>query len=185
LQMDVVLDDRNIDLVQEGIHVALRMGNLKDSVLTARRIATAQRLIVGTPTYFEKHGEPVTPGDLVAHDAVIYDQRGGGEVWTFRRDGAEVAVAVKGRLQVTAAEGVRAAVLADAGLVVASEWMFAPELASGAVRPTLVDWHLPPIDVWAVFPEGRTTTKKARMFVEFVEEVLKPPRATESTASAA
>ena len=172
LEMEVVLDDRNIDLVQEGIDVALRMGPLPDSNLTARKIATGRRHVLGTAAYFERAGVPAAPGDLVSHEAVIYARRGGGEVWTFRRDNAELAVTVKGRLHVTAAEGVRAAVLADAGLVIASEWMFAPELAGGTVRAVLTDWELPAIDLWAVFPAGRSATTKARTFISFVEEVM-------------
>lgn len=172
LEMDVVLDDRNIDLVQEGIDVALRMGQLADFTLSARRIASAPHVVVGTPAYFARAGEPGAPGDLLSHAAVIYAQRGGGAAWTFRREDADVSVTVKGRLHITAAEGVRAAVFADAGIAIASKWMFAPEIASGAVTTVLRDWSLPPMDVWAVFPAGRTATTKARTFVAFVEDML-------------
>jgi len=175
LEMEVVLDDRNIDLVQEGIDVALRMGQLADSAMTARRIATTRHAVIGTAAYFARAGEPQSPGELIAHEAVIYSQRGGGAVWTFHRDGAELAVTVKGRLHVTAAEGVRAAVLADAGIAIASEWMFAPELAAGTVRAVLRDWDLPSMDLWAVYPTGRTATTKARTFIAFVEEVMQQP----------
>jgi DNA-binding transcriptional LysR family regulator len=172
LEMEIILDDRNVDLVQEGIDVALRMGQLADSSLTARRIASGRRVVVATAAYFHRTGEPAAPGDLIAHEAVIYAQRGGGAVWTFQRGGTELSVTVHGRLQVTAAEGVRAAVLADAGIAIASEWMFAPELASGKVKKVLTDWELPPVDLWAVFPAGRTATTKARTFIDFVEEVM-------------
>jgi DNA-binding transcriptional LysR family regulator len=175
LEMEVVLDDRNIDLVQEGIDVALRMGQLSDSSLTARRIASGRHVVVGTPAYFERIGEPTTPGDLVAHQAVIYDQGGGGWNWTFQRDDAEIAVTLKGRLRVSAAEGVRAAILADAGIAVASEWMFSPEIAEGTVKLVLQDWELRRIDLWAVFPAGRTATAKARTFTQFVQEVMRVP----------
>jgi DNA-binding transcriptional LysR family regulator len=172
LEIDVVLDDRNTDLVQEGIDVALRMGELADSALTARRIARGRRVVLATSAYLESAGVPESPGELVAHEAVIYAQRGGGNVWTFRRGDAELSVTVHGRLNVTAAEGVRAAVLADAGIAISSEWMFSPELADGTVREILADWELPPLDLWAVFPAGRTATTKARTFVSFVEEVM-------------
>src|SRR6185312_5135115 len=112
------------------------------------------------------------PGELSAHEAVIYDQRTGGGVWMFRRDGVEVSVTLEGRLRVSAAEGVRAVVFAGAGIAIASEWMFAPELADGTVKAVLQDWELPKIDLWAVFPAGRTATIKARTFVSFVQEVL-------------
>jgi DNA-binding transcriptional LysR family regulator len=172
LEMEVVLDDRNVDLVQEGIDVALRMGRLADSTLTARRIASGRHAVLGTPAYFARAGEPRAPGDLIAHEAVVYAQSGGGAVWTFRRDGAELTVTLKGRLRVTAAEGVRAAVLANAGIVIASEWMFTPEIADGTIKAVLLEWELPAIDLWAVFPAGRTATTKARAFTSFVQEVM-------------
>jgi DNA-binding transcriptional LysR family regulator len=175
LELEVVLDDRNVDLVQEGIDVGLRMGRLADSSLTARRIASARHAVLGTPAYFARAGEPTSPGELSAHEAVIYAPRGGGAIWVFRRDGAELSVKLKGRLHITAAEGVRAAVLADAGITVASEWMFTPEIADGTVKAVLGDWELPRIDLWAVFPAGRTASTKARIFTSFVQEVMHQP----------
>lgn len=170
LEMEVVLDDRNIDLVREGIDVALRMGKLADSSLIARRIASCQHVVLGTPAYFERAGVPTTPGDLAEHQAVIYGQSGGGPVWPFRREGVELTVTLRGQLHVSAAEGVRAAVFANAGIAITSEWMFAPEIVDGTV---LQDWELPAMDLWAVFPAGRTPTTKARTFADFVEGVMR------------
>jgi DNA-binding transcriptional LysR family regulator len=171
LDLEVILDDRQIDLVQEGIDVALRMGKLLDSALTARRIARCKRLVLGTPAYFDRAGTPSTPSELSKHHAVVYLQ-GEGSVWSFRRDSSELAVTVQSRLRVTAAEGVRSAVLADIGLTIASEWMFSPELRSGAVRAVLSEWNLPALDLWAIFPSGRATTAKARAFVDFFDRTF-------------
>jgi DNA-binding transcriptional LysR family regulator len=173
LDLEVVLDDRQIDLVQEGIDVALRMGKLLDSASTARRIGRGKRLVLGTPAYFKREGRPLTPADLSKHQAVVYLQ-GEGSIWSFRRESSETAVTVQSRLRVTAAEGVRAAVLAHVGLTVASEWMFTPELKSGAVQAVLSEWSLPPLDLWAVFPTGRAATAKARTFVDFFERAFNP-----------
>lgn len=172
LELDLKLDDRNIDLLEEGLDVALRMGSLADSAMTARRIGRSPRLVVGTPEYFARAGVLTTPADLSEHQAIVYSQRGGGESWTFSRNGEEVEVTVSGRVRVSAAEGMRTAVLSGMGLAVASRWMFSPELASGKVEAVLTDWTLPALDLWAVFPSGRLVTAKARAFVEFVEEAL-------------
>ena len=172
LEMEVVLDDRNIDLVREGIDVALRMGKLADSSLTARRIATCRHVVLGTPAYFERAGLPEAPGDLTAHETVIYAQRGGGAVWPFRREGVELTVTLRGRLHVSAAEGVRAAVFSNAGIAITSEWMFTPEIVNGTVKPVLQDWELPPMELWAIFPAGRTAATKARTFANFVERLM-------------
>jgi DNA-binding transcriptional LysR family regulator len=117
----------------------------------------------------------MAPADLAAHQAVIHTLRGGGTSWSFRRDTTEVAVTVSGRMRVNAAEGVRAAVLSDMGLAIASEWMFPDELASGAVRTVLDDWTLPPVGLWAVFPSGRIVNAKVRAFIAFVEATLNQP----------
>ncbi|NPU12657.1 LysR family transcriptional regulator [Bradyrhizobium sp. 83012] len=170
LEIDVILDDRIIDLVVEGIDVSLRMGELSDSSAVARKLATGGRSVLATPAYLERAGEPHGPADLAGHEAVIYSQLP--NVWSFTRDGAEASVSVRGRVRVSAAEGLRAAVLADMGLTIASDWMFAPELASGAVRRVLQDWTLPPLDLWAVFPAGRMASAKAREFASFVEGVM-------------
>ncbi|WP_320534984.1 LysR family transcriptional regulator [Robbsia andropogonis] len=174
LQIDVVMDDRTIDLLGQGIDVALRMGNLDDSTMTAKRLARSRRVVVGTPAYFAKAGVPTMPADLSQHQAIVYSLRGGGESWAFSQNGKEVAVVVGGRVSVSAAEGVRAVVLGDLGLAVASEWMFTDQLADGHVRTVLDDWELPAIDLWAVFPSGRLVSAKARAFIAFVEEIMGP-----------
>ena len=171
LEVQVILDDKNIDLIEAGIHVALRMGLLEDSALIARKIAQSPRRLLATPAYFEKHGKPQVPADLTAHQGIVYDTHGGGTAWTFRKGSTETSVNVTGRVRVTAAEGVRAAVFSDLGLAVASEWMF-PELKRGAVIAALSDWTLPPMELWAVFPTGRRASAKARAFVTFIEEAL-------------
>jgi DNA-binding transcriptional LysR family regulator len=171
LEMQVILDDRNIDLIEAGIDVALRMGSLEDSSLVARKIAQSPRRVLATPAYFKKHGEPKAPLDLVTHQAIVYDVGGGGRGWTFRKGSTETSVSLTGRVRVTAAEGVREAVLSGLGLAVASEWMF-PELKRGRVLMVLEDWMLPPMELWAIFPIGRRMSAKARAFVTFIEEAL-------------
>jgi DNA-binding transcriptional LysR family regulator len=172
LDVDVVLQDGDIDLIEAGIDVALRMSPLRDSALTGRKIGHCQRRVIGTAGFFAATSLPQTPADLVAHQAIIYEQRLGGASWTFRQGAAETPVTVEGRVHVTAAEGVREAVFAGLGFAIASQWMFAPELKSGAVISVLDDWSLPPVDLWAVFPTGRQASAKARAFASFMESQM-------------
>ncbi|MGY2224147.1 LysR family transcriptional regulator [Pseudomonas gingeri] len=172
LDVDVLLDDRSVNLVEEGVDVALRMGNLSDSGLTARKIARCRRLVLGTPAYFERRGIPESPADLTDHEAVIYSLGGGGASWLFKKGQAEQPVTLSGRVRVSAAEGVRTTVLSSYGLTLSSEWMFAPELASGEVVPVLEDWELPEMDLWAIFPTGRMASAKARAFIAYVEQLM-------------
>lgn len=173
LDVEVFLDDGNVDLVEAGIDVALRMGDLQDSSLTARRIGQGRRIVVAAPGYFDAKGEPQTPADLINHDAVIYDQRGGGTAWSFTQGALEHKVTIKGRMRSNAAEAVREAVFAGMGLAIASEWMFDRELADGRVRRVLADWDLPLVGLWVVFPSGRNASMKARAFANFVEQDMR------------
>jgi DNA-binding transcriptional LysR family regulator len=172
LDVDVVLDDGNVDLIATGVDLALRMGDLPSSNLTARKVSQSKRCVLGTPSYFGRAGIPDLPTDLIGHEAVIYNQRGGGAAWVFSKGAAEIAITVKGRVHINAAEGVREAVFADLGMAISSEWMFAPELASGRVVRVLQEWTLPPVDLWAVFPTGRQASAKARAFANFIEASL-------------
>lgn len=173
LEIDLVLEDRDVDSIAEGIDVALRIGPFADSPLIARKIAMCRRVVVGAPAYFDGMGVPQKPTDLLGHQVVIYDQRQGGQSWTFRQGSAEISVTLNGRLRVTAAEGAREAVFAGLGLSIGgSEWMFTPELKSGAVKVVPADWSLPPGELWASFPTGRQASAKARAFVTFTENQL-------------
>jgi len=173
LEVEVMLDDRQIDLLEYGVDVALRMGSLGDSSMTARRIATGRRMVVAAPAYLVGRGAPRIPADLAQHEAVVYlADSGGATTWSFERDSTALSVTVSGHLRVNAAEGVRAAVCAGVGVAIASEWMFAPELASGSVEQLLPEWSLPTIDLWAVYPSGRLASAKARAFTAFVQEIM-------------
>jgi DNA-binding transcriptional LysR family regulator len=172
LRLELVMDDRVIDLLTENIDAALRLGALPDSELTARRLAGADRLVVATPSYLARWGFPGAPEDLRDHQAIVYRQVTGGQEWVFRREKSEVPVRLEPRLTLSAAEGVREAVLTGLGLTIASRWMFAPELASGEVVPVLQEWSLPPMDLWVTYPSGRLMSTKAKAFVEWFEGTL-------------
>jgi DNA-binding transcriptional LysR family regulator len=172
LQLDLVMEDRSIDPVAENIDVALYWGALTDSTVVARRLMQGEQLVVASPAYLARRGVPSTPGDLLAHNAIVYDQSSGGEEWRFRRGTAETSVRIQRRLTVSAAEGVRAAVIAGQGFAISPRWMFAPELESGEVVSVLDDWTLPPIDLWVIIPSGRLTSTKARTFVKWFEKMM-------------
>lgn len=176
VEVDLLLDDRNIDLVEEGVDVALRMGPLTDPAMSARKIAERRRLVLATPDYFDRHGRPRTPAELVGREAVIYTRDvplgGAPGSFTFRQGTSEMSISLSGRVQVSATEGLRAAVFAGVGLTVGTEFAFAPELETGEVEAVLEDWTLPPVPLSAVYPTGRMASGKARAFVAFVEECL-------------
>ncbi len=173
LSIEFVLDDRPVDLIEEGVDIGLRYGPLGDSSLIGRKLAAARRLVLGTPGYFDRAGVPTAPAELIGHEAVIYTRDPSGDsTWMFRKGDAEISVTLAGRLRLNSSEGVRAAVLNGLGLAIVSEWMFGPELASGAVRAVLAEWTWPEIELWVVFPTGRMANAKARAFAAFVQNEI-------------
>jgi DNA-binding transcriptional LysR family regulator len=175
LTVEAILDGHDVDLTAEGIDVALRLGTLADPAVVARKIGQSRRLVLGTPSYFEKAGEPSTPAELADHQAVICDlcPSEGHSTWSFRSGTAEETVTLTGSVRTTAVEGVREAVFAGLGLCVASEWMFQPDLDNGGVKQVLPTWTLPSTDLWAAFPTGSRASAKARAFAAFIEDQLR------------
>jgi DNA-binding transcriptional LysR family regulator len=175
--IDLILDDGNIGLVEEGVEVALRMGRLASSGLAARKLGQCRRVVVAAPAYLAKHGTPKTPGDLIGHAAIVLSRGEGGDHMTFTKDGISTGVVLQPKLRSSALEGLRAAVLAGVGVAVASEWILEDELASGQVVEVLTDWSMPLLDLWVVLPGGaRHASPQARAFIAFVEEQLAATR---------
>jgi DNA-binding transcriptional LysR family regulator len=169
IELDLILDDRRIDLVEEGIDIALRAGALDDSSLVATRIAQGKRMVVATTEYFAHYGTPPHPDALRDHGAILYDNSAS---WIFSREGKTTFVSLKPRMRVSAAEGQREAVLANLGFAISSEWLFAKELQTGAVTPVLTDWTLPGVDLWTLFPAGRRVSARARAFGDFLKSII-------------
>jgi DNA-binding transcriptional LysR family regulator len=120
----------------------------------------------GTPSYFKAAGVPRIPADLVRHQIIIYEQPLGSPTWIFRQGAGEASVTLGGRVRLNTTVGVRSCVLADLGVAIASEWMFAPELRDKTVKAVLADWSLPPVEAWAIFPTGRQAECQGPSFCE-------------------
>lgn len=173
LHLEVIMEDSAIDLLEHNIDVALSLGDLADSAMTARKLAQTKRMIVASSDYLTSQGIPKSPGDLLSHQIIIYNQAVGGDEWRFRRGTSELSVQVQGRLMFSAAEGVREAVLAGLGLGIVSRWMMLPELRDGTVIPVLTDWTLPAVDLWAITPSGRLPSSRARAFIDWFANMFK------------
>ncbi len=172
LAIDLILDDRWVDLIEQGVDLAIRLGKPADSSLVARRLGSSQRLLVASSSYLDRMGAPQTPEDLLAHRVVVYSQFEGPTAWSFARGTATVSVAVQPTLRVSAAEGMRSCIVAGLGIGMGSRLMFTPELAAGTVRPVLTEWNLSTLDVWAMFPSGRKSSRRARAFVDWLESIV-------------
>ncbi|GEN99947.1 LysR family transcriptional regulator [Novosphingobium sediminis] len=172
LSIDLILDDRWVDLIEQGVDLAIRLGKPADSSLVARRLGSSQRILVASCDYLDRMGAPKTPEDLLAHRVVAYSQFEGATAWSFNKGTAAVSVAVQPTLRVSAAEGMRSCILAGLGIGMGSRLMFAPELSAGTVRPVLTEWNLSTLDVWAMFPSGRKSSRRARAFVDWLESIV-------------
>ena len=164
VEIDLRLNDGYVDLVAEGIDVALRGGVLKDSALRARRIGTSERICVATTAYLERHGTPVLPADLLQHQCLVYTLMASSGGWPFKN--GEVAVA--GRLRLNSLEGIRRAVLEDVGIGYLPSWMVAEQLRSGQLRAVLSDHAGPPAPLNAVYPTQTMVPRRATVFIDFI-----------------
>jgi LysR family transcriptional regulator for bpeEF and oprC len=172
VSVEFLVTDHLVNLVEEGVDVGVHNGELSDSTLIARKIAQTPIVTVATPAYLAAHGEPETPGDLEAHACVIYAPDGAPRVWGFAGRFGPLAHHPKGAFRTNDAEQIRAAVLADLGVAHTPAWLFASEMASGAVRPVLTEFEPPRLAISAVRPGGRFLASKVRVFIDFLAKTF-------------
>jgi DNA-binding transcriptional LysR family regulator len=172
MTVELVVADRVVNLVEDGIDLGIHNGELSDSSLIARKIAQTPVVTVATPAYLATHGEPKAPAELERHACVIYAPQGAPRVWGFDGRFGPIAYQPKGAFRTNDAEQIRAAVLADLGLAHTPGWLFASEIASGAVRPVLTNYEPAKLPINAVRPAGRFLASKVRVFIEFLAEIF-------------
>jgi DNA-binding transcriptional LysR family regulator len=169
LSVDLLLDDRPMDLVQEGVDVAIRIGELPpDAPFIARRLGAFQRLVVASAAYLARNPEPLHPSDLARHECVLFDRHSGRGIWTLNGPEGEIEVPVEGRFHTDSPEAAREAVLTGLGLAVLSAWLVRNELRDGTVRAVLQAWKPPLVPVHAVYPSQRNLAARTRALIEFL-----------------
>lgn len=168
LSLDLSYSDRFVDLVEEGVDVAIRIGKLNDSTLAARRIGSSTRCLIATPAYLEKFGRPKVPEDLVNHNCLLYAYLSTGSEWTFQGTDGETRVKVSGNFRANNGEAIRQAVFANLGIAVSPEWLIQRELEEGRLVSILEDFSPAPAEINAVYPSARHVSAKVRAFTEFV-----------------
>ena len=169
LMIDLAYADRFVDVVEEGIDVAIRVGRLMDSSLAARRIGTSARSIIATPGYLKKHGTPQTPQDLAGHNCILYAYLSTGNEWIFQGKEGEIRVKVSGTLRANNGEAIKQAVRADLGIAASPTWLIQDDLESGKLQQILQEFTPLPGEINAVYPSGRHVSAKVRAFTEFLK----------------
>lgn len=171
ITVDLRLDDRFVNLVEEGVDAAVRIGALTDSSLVARRIAKTQAVACAAPAYLGERGEPETPEDLVGHDCLLYSYLSTADVWRFQGpDGRDIPVAVAGALRANNGILLADAAAAGRGIVMGPSFYVAPRIRSGELRRILKAYRLPELGIHAVYPQREFVPPKVRAFVDFLAE---------------
>ncbi len=162
--------DRMVDIVGEGMDVAIRVGQLEDSSLMARKVGEARRLVCASPAYLERAGEPAHPADLSDHACVIFRRHPGSNLWRFRRGDEKFEVRATGAFFADDGEALVAAACAGLGLSLLPEWLVGPEISSGRLIEVLKDHTADPAltSLHAVYAPGPHVAPKIRAFVDFL-----------------
>lgn len=175
VDVDMTMNDRFVDLIDEGFDLAVRVGKLEDSSLVARKLAPVRRVVCASPDYLKARGVPATPDDLNDHDCLCYSNLSMAHEWRFVTDkGAPWPVEVKGRLNVNNGDALKIAALRGLGFVNLPTFIVGSELQAGTLV-TVLDRYIPQdASVSAVYPHARHLSPKVRAFVDFLAERFGP-----------
>ncbi len=168
LRVDLSLNDRVVDLVEEGYDVAVRIGDLADTSLIARRLAPCRIVLCASPGYLARAGAPERPEDLRQHNCILYTYSRTGSAWRLHRDGEAVEVRSQGNLTANNGDALLAASLADAGICNHPTFIAADALRDGRLVQVLPEWSLSSLTVYAMYPSIRNLSPKVRAFVDFL-----------------
>lgn len=178
ITIDLRLNDNVVDLVEQGIDVAVRIAHLSDSGLIARRIGESRAVLIASRGYIaslpDNLAPPKTPDDLRMHACIVYTERTTKNAWTFvDAQGEKFSVTVNGPLQSNSSEAIRSAVMNGLGIAYAPTWIFEDEIKSGEMLVLMPEWPIPSLPLHLVCPSQRRQTAKVRAFSDYLADVLK------------
>ncbi|ATP27734.1 LysR family transcriptional regulator [Chromobacterium violaceum] len=171
IEVELNLNDRRVDLVEEGFDLALRVSNLSDSSLVARKLAQVEDLLAASPDYLARHGTPQGPEELAGHQCLLYALTAQPNVWDYQApDGTQGRVKVKGGLKANNGDVLTDAAVHGMGIVLQPRFLLEEELADGRLVPVLPGYHWHCLDLSVVYPVRRHVPGKVRVFVEYLAE---------------
>lgn len=173
--IDLVMNDRFVDLVEEGVDLSIRIANRDNSLLHARALGETPRVLAASPEYLAAHGAPAVPADLARHRFVVYAYFEDPELVSLSGPAGDAALRVEACLRVNNAEAMRAAALAGLGIAPLPVWCVAEELARGALQTVLPEWRLPASRVFVVYSSARYLPARVRLFMDFLAAELRLP----------
>ena len=175
VEIDMTMNDRFVDLIDEGYDMAVRIGRLTDSALVARKLAPLRRVVCASPAYLAARGVPLSPADLPAHDCLSYSNMTTADEWSFAGpDGKPMSVEVRGRLRVNNGDALRIAALRGLGLANQPSFIIGADLQAGTLVGVLTDYVIQDGGIYAVYPHSRHLSPKVRAFVDLLAERFGP-----------
>lgn len=169
--VDINLDDRQVDLIEEGFDLAIRIAELPDSSLIARRIGPCRHVVCASPEYINKNGSPRTPDDLRQHNSLTYRYQGSPNEWRFLTpEGRYTSVPVTGTMQMNNSLAIREAVLNGAGITLTPSFIVGEDIKTGRLEKLLPEYRAQEISIYAVYPERRHLLPKVQAFIDFMKE---------------
>lgn len=169
IKIDLTMSDHFVDLVGEGIDLAIRIGKFVDPNLISQPIGTFRFVTVASTAYLKKFGEPQVPTDLSQHNCIVYTRQSTGNEWHFRGE----TVTVSGNLQVNNSTALREAVVADIGIGTAPMWSFSDGLKQRSLKVILTAYEPEPLPVQVVYRRGRFQAAKVKCFIDFLMDEFK------------
>jgi DNA-binding transcriptional LysR family regulator len=175
VEVQLQMTERPMNLVDAAYDIGIRIGELPDARITARKIASNRRLLCASPLYLDKVAAPAVPNDLQRHDCiVIREDEAAYGVWHLSNGRRQENVKVRGTLSTNDGETAVAWALEGCGIIMRSQWDAAPYLRSGRLVPVLAEWSLPGADIFAVYPERLNLSAKVSAFVDFLASRFAP-----------
>jgi DNA-binding transcriptional LysR family regulator len=170
----LALNDRPVDLVGEGLDLEVRVGRLRDSNFIARQFASVRRVVCGASAYFERHGVPQVPADLIDHNCLLYTQQTPKDKWKFKGPEGDLLVRVAGDFEAMVGDAVRMAAIHGLGLIQLATHMIEQDLKAGRLRAVLTEYEPDGVPIYAVYPHRRHLSSTVRTFVEFLHARFQP-----------
>lgn len=171
LNFDIDFNDRQIDLIQEGFDVGIRIADLKDSSLIARQLAKVSVVVCASPDYIKRHGAPTTPEELVDHSCITYSYLDNPDHWSFiNKQGDEQIVKVSKLMQTNNGGFSRDAAIAGLGILRQPTFIAYESIAKGGLIPILQDYSIAEVNAYAIYPPTRHLSQRVRRFIDFLVE---------------
>lgn len=170
LAVDLSMSDSVVDMVQEGLDLSIRVGDVQDASLVARRIGSTTAIAVASEAYLAQHGEPQHPSELAAHSCIIFTRLASPQTWNFVSGEEKLAVEVSGRLRTNGIDAVIEAAAAGVGVALAPTWMMNADSAHGRLRQILRAWQPPRRAISVVYPSRRFLAPRTRAVIDFLVE---------------